>query len=177
MRVARAAERLDVGHGCKRRRATAPCCAASSPRARVGECPERGGAPIGRRERGQVLPEETPAELAPEALAALGALVGDDPEFLAELVDEFLDSTPAQLEELGTSLESGDLDTARRLAHTLKSTAATFGATVLSDACRSVEAAAKDDDLEGARAGLPALTSAYADGRLALEGLRATLPS
>jgi HPt (histidine-containing phosphotransfer) domain-containing protein len=38
----------------------------------------------------------------------------------------------------------------RRVAHTLKSNAATFGAMVLSDACRALEVVAREGRLDGA---------------------------
>lgn len=82
-----------------------------------------------------------------DALASLSALIGDDdPAFLVELLDDFLSGTPGQLEALGAALDAGDLETARRVAHTLTSTAATFGATELSETSRVVEIASRDRD-------------------------------
>ena len=48
--------------------------------------------------------------------AVLGELresVGDDPEFLAELVDDFLADAPTQLESLREAATSGDATRAR----------------------------------------------------------------
>ena len=113
-----------------------------------------------------------------DALATLAALIGDDdPAFLAELLDDFLAGTPGQLDALGAALDGGDLETARRVAHTLKSTAATFGATELSEACRAVEAASRDGDLDTGRRGYLALRGTYDTAAVALTELRATLPA
>ena len=126
----------------------------------AARCLASAGSPTGtarrRRGPGSTLRLQDPPDggLDQDALATLAALIGDDdPAFLAELLDDFLAGTPGQLDALGAALDGGDLETARRVAHTLKSTAATFGATELSEACRRVEAAARDGDLETARRG------------------------
>ena len=82
--------------------------------------------------------------------AVLGALresVGGDPEFLGELVDEFLQDAPTQLEALREAASSGDATTARRAAHTLKGNSLTFGARKLASLCQDAETAASADDL------------------------------
>jgi HPt (histidine-containing phosphotransfer) domain-containing protein len=82
--------------------------------------------------------------------AVLGELresVGDDPEFLAELVDEFLADAPTQLETLRTAAAAGDADGARRAAHTLKGTGRTFGAAQLASLCQEAETEAGSGDL------------------------------
>ncbi len=84
-------------------------------------------------------------------VAVLGELresVGDDPEFLAELVDEFVRDAPTQLESLRDAATSGDAIGARRAAHTLKGNSLTFGARELASLCRAAEAAAESGDLE-----------------------------
>ena len=99
------------------------------------------------------------------ALARLEASVGD-PEFVAELIGDFLAGLPGQL----AALRSADAEEMYRIAHTLKSNAATFGADALGVACRVLEAAAADGaagaheliervELEAARV-TPALVSA-----------------
>jgi HPt (histidine-containing phosphotransfer) domain-containing protein len=80
-------------------------------------------------------------------LDELRVSVGDDDEFFAELVDEFLADAPVQLESLRAALSSGDADSARRAAHTLKGTGRTFGAETLASLCQEVETAAAAGDL------------------------------
>lgn len=75
------------------------------------------------------------------ALARLEETVGD-PEFVAELIGDFLDALPGQLEALRSAGLSGDSEQVHRIAHTLKSNAGTFGAESLALACRELERAA-----------------------------------
>jgi HPt (histidine-containing phosphotransfer) domain-containing protein len=90
----------------------------------------------------------TAAALAVDAaLAQLEETVGDR-EFVAELIDDYLAELPAQLAALPTASSEGDAELVHRIAHTLKSNAATFGAEALASACRELE--------QSARAGEPA---------------------
>ena len=78
------------------------------------------------------------------AIGGLRELVGDDPEALAEVVDAFLEEGPLRVEEL----TSDDPAVVGRAAHTLKSNAATFGATSLEALSRTLEAQARAQDLD-----------------------------
>jgi HPt (histidine-containing phosphotransfer) domain-containing protein len=80
-------------------------------------------------------------------LGELRASVGDDQEFLTELVDEFLQDAPAQLESLRHAAISGDAAGATRAAHTLKGNSRTFGASELASRCQVAETAAGAGDL------------------------------
>lgn len=81
-------------------------------------------------------------------LDALRESVGDDAEFLAELIDTFVADAPGQLESLRGSAASGDAVGARRAAHTLKGNGLTFGARELASLCQQAESAAGAGDLE-----------------------------
>jgi HPt (histidine-containing phosphotransfer) domain-containing protein len=74
--------------------------------------------------------------------------VGDDQEFLAELIDDLLADAPAQLDSLREAASSGDATGARRAAHTLKGNSRTFGAEDLAALCQEAEEAAGAGDLE-----------------------------
>ena len=91
---------------------------------------------------------EAQSALDMAALGELRASVGDDPEFVAELIDDFVADAPVQLESLREAASSGDADTARRAAHTLKGNSRTFGATGLASLCQDAEGAAGLGDLE-----------------------------
>jgi PAS domain S-box-containing protein len=65
------------------------------------------------------------------------------------LIDTFLGHVPGQIAAIGTALEREETDEVTRGAHTLKSNAATFGASSLADLCRELEAAGKAGTLEG----------------------------
>ncbi len=95
-----------------------------------------------------------PPPAPPQALAAIErlravpgmdvarglSLMLDRAERYLAVLDRFLASQPAALGQLAQCLDSGDLDTARRLAHTLKGTAATLGAWKLSALAAEIEA-------------------------------------
>ncbi len=84
-------------------------------------------------------------------LRELRESVGDDDEFFDSLVLDFLTDSAELLAQLTGALESNDTATARRAVHTLKSSAAMFGATALSDLCRRAELAAKSSELDSMR--------------------------
>ncbi len=94
-------------------------------------------------------------------LSDLRKSVGDDPVFLAELVDDVLVDAPALIDSLREAVAAGDAPAARRAAHTLKGTSRTFGAGQLADLCRQAEAAAEGDDLEGVRSRLTEIGDAW----------------
>jgi HPt (histidine-containing phosphotransfer) domain-containing protein len=75
------------------------------------------------------------------ALARLEETVGDA-GFVAELIGDFLEGLPGQLEALRGANLSGDSEQLHRIAHTLKSNASTFGAESRARACRELEGAA-----------------------------------
>ncbi len=60
-------------------------------------------------------------------------------EFVVELVDAFLEDAPQMLLSLREALSTGDTDSFRRAAHSMKSNASTFGAAALADASRNLE--------------------------------------
>ena len=66
---------------------------------------------------------------------------------VAELVDTFLDDAVGQLVTLRDAIERRDSDETRRVAHTLKSNGATFGARPFAELCRALEALACEGDL------------------------------
>ena len=93
----------------------------------------------------------TAGSIVPETLERLAASFGDGEEgwaFVRELIDAFFEDAPAQLAALRSAVEQGDAAEARRAAHTLKSNAATFGASSLADVSRELEAAAAGGDLD-----------------------------
>jgi HPt (histidine-containing phosphotransfer) domain-containing protein len=65
-----------------------------------------------------------------------------DADFVGELAGNFLAEAPVQVGDLRRAAERGEAGDLRRIAHTLKSNAATFGASELAEACRVLEHAA-----------------------------------
>jgi CheY-like chemotaxis protein len=108
-------------------------------------------------------------------MAALGnllELIGNDPEFLAEMIDSYLETTPPLLVELNQSLDKGDAVTFRRAAHTLKSGSADFGAMTLSRLCGQLEEMGKAGTLEGAEVLVSQAEAIYKQVKIALMEMR-----
>jgi CheY-like chemotaxis protein/HPt (histidine-containing phosphotransfer) domain-containing protein len=107
-------------------------------------------AALGRsRPRGAAEPSR-PAESYVDAKVLDGLRESFDDEIVAELIGTFFQEAPALLETAKAGIEARDSDTLQRAAHTLKSNAATFGATSLADLCRELEVKGKAGEIEGA---------------------------
>ena len=111
--------------------------------------------------------------LDPSALADMLAMVGDDPEFVGDIVDTYLEDAPTQLSGMITALEAGDLATLGRLAHTLKGNSRNVGATSLAEIARVLEEQARQGDTTDARARIDAAAAEFAHVTVALEAARA----
>ena len=85
----------------------------------------------------------------PTTFADLLETVGGDRGFLRELVETYMADSPSLIAELRAGVAADDAASARRAAHTLKSTSASFGAERLSGLCRQIEAAAAAGNLVG----------------------------
>jgi PAS domain S-box-containing protein len=106
-----------------------------------------------------------------DTLGALRESLGG-PEALADLLGTFLEEAPRSLASLDSALQIDDLGEVRRLAHSLKSNAATFGAMALSELARELEAAAKEEDGPLVAKLVPGLKEEYARVRAELEAAR-----
>ncbi|HEX2221805.1 MAG TPA: response regulator, partial [Candidatus Limnocylindria bacterium] len=95
--------------------------------------------------------ERPAAALDEAALDQLARTVGSD-EALASLVDTFLADTEQILAGLRAAVARDDPTETRRLAHSLKSTAASFGATELSTLSRRLEERAAGGSTDGTAA-------------------------
>lgn len=69
-------------------------------------------------------------------------------DFIGELVQAFLEDAPSQIAQMQSALIGQDTESFRRAAHTLKSNAATFGATDLSGLARELEMLGREKNLE-----------------------------
>jgi HPt (histidine-containing phosphotransfer) domain-containing protein len=93
-------------------------------------------------------------------------------EFVADLVDAFLDDAPRMLGTMRASLASGDADAFRRAAHSLKSNGLTFGAGALAAMARELELTARDVVESGDDSALARLAAEQARAASALGKLR-----
>lgn len=98
----------------------------------------------------------------PQALAGLRELNPDDPAFLRELVDVFLEDVPQRLAEIEKALAASDAALLTRAAHTIKGSGGNFGATDLSTIAQQLEQQGKAAAFADAAATLPALKTEFA---------------
>lgn len=88
--------------------------------------------------------EPTAEVLDREVLHDIVEMFGDeDPNAILDLIDTFLVESTKQYEEMRTALAAGDWVQLHRMAHSLKSSSATFGAMRLSQISAFIEKVAK----------------------------------
>ncbi len=104
--------------------------------------------PIHNSELARVLQESPsnkinlPTKLAINASTlreAANDIGGEDPAFLEELIDSYLENTQSLIHDLYTGFSQQDFDAMLRIAHTLKSSSGVIGAEDLSSLCRELE--------------------------------------
>lgn len=69
-------------------------------------------------------------------------------EFINELIDAFLDDAPNMIRNMQAALESADVESFRRNAHSMKSNASAFGAVELAGLAKELEFMARENNLE-----------------------------
>jgi HPt (histidine-containing phosphotransfer) domain-containing protein len=93
-------------------------------------------------------------------------------EFVAELVDTFLEEGPGMLAELRAARAEGNAERFRRAVHSLKSNGRAFGAVKLTALAREFELKGLDADPARDVVGLAALEAEYARAAAELKALR-----
>ena len=101
------------------------------------------------------------------ALARLQA-IAPNAEALARLVASFLDNGAVLIAKMAEAAGAGDAEALRRHSHTLKSNAASFGASDLSEHCAALEARARAGDLAGADETVTRIAQEFDGARAAL---------
>jgi HPt (histidine-containing phosphotransfer) domain-containing protein len=82
------------------------------------------------------------------ALETYKDVMGDEYEdFVIEIIDTFLESSPETIAELQSAFDQNDSATLRRAAHSLKSNGKTFGAAEFSKLAFELEEIGKSGDL------------------------------
>ncbi|WP_395702892.1 Hpt domain-containing protein [Aquabacterium sp.] len=107
--------------------------------------------------------------LDPQILKELQDSAGAD--FVAELLQTFLEDAPPLLAELQRAQAAGDAAAFKRAAHTLKSNGHTFGAVELSTLARELELSPLPTLGEQAAPRLAALAQAYERAATALKAM------
>jgi CheY-like chemotaxis protein/nitrogen-specific signal transduction histidine kinase/HPt (histidine-containing phosphotransfer) domain-containing protein len=115
---------------------------------------ERCAGPVGTAEPEREAIAASPLDtgdgvLDQKALDNLLEVIGGEQAALAELVECFLDEGPKLLARLQEASDTGDPESFRRAAHTMKSSARDFGAENLAELCRDLEDRGKAGQLEG----------------------------
>jgi two-component system sensor histidine kinase/response regulator len=95
--------------------------------------------------------------------------VGGDVDFLSELIEAYLDSSPGLFASMQQAIASGDGPALQRAAHSLKTGSASFGALAFAAQCKELEDMGKMGTLAEAGAKSVALETAYAEVVAALQ--------
>jgi HPt (histidine-containing phosphotransfer) domain-containing protein len=93
-------------------------------------------------------------------------------EFLIELIDVYLADAPERLVELRRALETSDLETFTRQAHTLKSSSAEVGAAEFSGVAKEMESHGRAGRLEGMAETMCRLEELFGRVKAALGSIR-----
>jgi len=100
----------------------------------------------------------------------LKQMSGED--FINELIDTFLEDAPKMIAEIKSAYASNNVETFRRAAHSMKSNAATFGASQLAALSKELEMLGKENKLPETGDRLKSLDEAYASVCNELTGLK-----
>jgi HPt (histidine-containing phosphotransfer) domain-containing protein len=98
-----------------------------------------------------------------------GDIGGEDPEFLFELIDSYLDNTRSLLQDLYTSLTGQHFELMLRVSHTLKSSSGVIGAEDLSTLCRDLETNLRNQNHEDLALKINKIADEYTNVRSELE--------
>ena len=90
--------------------------------------------------------DATPSAEIPVDIHVLEGFVGDDPEIIAEMLQDYRTNTTQTAAQLRTAYQDADLTTAGSIAHKLKSSSRSVGALQLGELCAAMELAGKNND-------------------------------
>jgi HPt (histidine-containing phosphotransfer) domain-containing protein len=121
---------------------------------------------------GLLTPMNASAIIDPQAVAGLRDLNPDEPGFLRELIDLFLEDVPARIAEIEQSLANRDAVLLTRAAHTIKGSCSNFGAGELARVSLAMELQGKSAAFAAAADTLPSLRAEYAQVVEALKAYR-----
>jgi len=143
--------------------------------ARTPCAPTDGATTTGAEEPDAASEHGTDSPLDWATVARLQALPGRKGRtFLSDLTERFIAAAEDQAARMQEAADDNDADTLQRIAHSLKSSSASMGATTLSRQCREIESAAAQERLSAAAAHLPDLQAELATVRDALRALDRT---
>ncbi len=100
--------------------------------------------------------------IEPQAIEDLRALNPDDPNFLREMIDLFVQDVPGRFAEIEQALATADAVLLTRAAHTIKGSCCNFGATNLQRICHEMEMQGKSAAFAEAAATFVTLRAEFA---------------
>ena len=105
----------------------------------------------------------------PQAIEDLRALNPEDPAFLKELIDLFIQDVPGRIAEIEQALANKNSELLTRAAHTIKGSCSSFGATNLREISHTMEMQGKASDFAAAATSLVTLRADFATVAAALK--------
>ena len=99
--------------------------------------------------------------IEPQAIADLRALNPDEPGFLRELIELFIQDVPGRFAEIERALATQDAPLLTRAAHSIKGSCSNFGATDLQRLSQQMENQGKSAAFAEATAALPGLRAEF----------------
>ncbi len=93
-----------------------------------------------------ILTHEVESAVVPVDVHVLEKLVGDDPDMIKEMLQDYRVSAGKTATELRAAYQTGQWVTVGSLAHKLKSSSRSVGALVLGELCAEMEQAGKNND-------------------------------
>jgi CheY-like chemotaxis protein/HPt (histidine-containing phosphotransfer) domain-containing protein len=103
------------------------------------------------------------------ALESLLSVIGGEKAMLVELIGSFLSEAPRLFTSLHEALRENDAAKLRMTAHTLKSSARDFGASILTRLCQELEDRGQAGELDDAPARVAAIEAEYRQVQTALQ--------
>lgn len=94
--------------------------------------------------------DETDQVFDAGALDSLLEIIGGDRDALVDLIGSFLDEGPGLIGRIESAARDADPEALRQAAHTMKSSAADFGAMELSRLCHALETLGRSGRTDGA---------------------------
>ncbi|MFV0423235.1 Hpt domain-containing protein [Oleidesulfovibrio sp.] len=98
--------------------------------------------------------------------------LGGDVELLHTLYDAYLEDTPKKMRQLALAIEQDDFIEVRHIAHTLKGSSATVGASSMSNIAQALENDCIEGKLTDVRSRFIALTKVFAEATEAINKQR-----
>lgn len=94
-------------------------------------------------------------------LEQLEAITGGDPDFERDVLDEYLNCAPSDVEKIRQAIAAQDAEALGRAAHALKGSSATIGARGLAELSKELEMAGKTGRMPETPAVFGRLTASF----------------